>query len=229
MFRAEVWSQAGHLQRHGSPRVKKTVSRESYLLAFLYSRTGSDSKPGQPKKCNKRTFIRQFVCSQQGILTTPRSLLQKRPAQKKYRSDRILIPIPGRYPTATSCSAWMRALWQNGYVQDWVVRPRQKSQYYTRTPRVIGSFKLCRIQHFRRNTNPDLDPDPGFLMTKNWKKLQLKKSWYFKIQNCNLLFPRPPQRKSKLQKKPFCLRRKYPALQNVGFPSGILSPNRDDF
>jgi hypothetical protein len=29
-----------------------------------------------------------------------------------------------------------------------------------------------RIQHFRLNT----DPDPGLLMTKNWKKLQLKKN-----------------------------------------------------
>ncbi len=50
--------------------------------------------------------------------------------------------------------------------------------------RIRIHFIRIRIQHFRLNTDPDPDPDPiriqpGALMTKNWKKLQLKKNWIF--------------------------------------------------
>ncbi len=47
----------------------------------------------------------------------------------------------------------------------------------------IHLFRI-RIQHLRLNT----DPDPGFWWSKNWKKIYIKKIfWYYFIKNCNYL------------------------------------------
>ncbi len=56
--------------------------------------------------------------------------------------------------------------------------------------------------------NPDPNKDPGFW----WPKLETKYSWNFFLycfwsKNCNLLSPRPPERTSKMQKKPSALKR----------------------
>ncbi len=48
---------------------------------------------------------------------------------------------------------------------------------------------------------------------------QKKKFW---IKNYNLPIPRPPQRTSKLQKKPSALKRKHPELQNMKFLNFFL-------
>jgi hypothetical protein len=58
-------------------------------------------------------------------------------------------------------------------------------------------------------------------MTKNWKKLQLGKN-FVGTKNFNLPIPRPPQRTSKLQKKPSALKREHPALQNMKFLNFLL-------
>ncbi len=53
------------------------------------------------------------------------------------------------------------------------------------------------------------------LMTKNWKKCRAKILFF--IKNYNLLIFRPPERRSKLQKKPSALKREHPALQYMKF------------
>ncbi len=60
-----------------------------------------------------------------------------------------------------------------------------------------------RIQHFRLNTDPDLDPiriqgfdDQNFDKIYSWKKI-IKYSIYL-IKNCNLPIPKPPYRTPKL-------------------------------
>jgi hypothetical protein len=50
-------------------------------------------------------------------------------------------------------------------------------------------------------------------MTKNFKKITALKK-FFGIKNNNLPIPRPPQKTSKLQKKPSALKRGHPTLQN---------------
>ncbi len=58
---------------------------------------------------------------------------------------------------------------------------------------------------YRLNTHPD----PGCLWQKKIKKFITGKNFYiFLIKNCNLLIPRPPQRKSKLQEKPSVLKKR---------------------
>jgi hypothetical protein len=42
------------------------------------------------------------------------------------------------------------------------------------------------------------------------------------IKNYNLPIPRPPERMSKLQKKPLALKREDPALQNIKFTNFFL-------
>jgi hypothetical protein len=55
------------------------------------------------------------------------------------------------------------------------------------------------------------------LMTKNENNLQLKKLNLFWIKNHNLPIPRPPERMSKLQKKPSALKREHSELQHMKF------------
>ncbi len=66
----------------------------------------------------------------------------------------------------------------------------------------------------------------GF-MTKNWKKLQMKKCNIFLIKNCNLLIPWPPQRTSKLQEKPSALKREHQCSGSMTFWCGSGSGYSD--
>jgi hypothetical protein len=61
-------------------------------------------------------------------------------------------------------------------------------------------------------------------MTKNWKKLQQTNffKYFLGIKKYNLPIPRPPERTSKLQKKPSALKREHPALQNMKFRNLIF-------
>jgi hypothetical protein len=59
-------------------------------------------------------------------------------------------------------------------------------------------------------------------MTKNCKKLTVKKIKFFLIKNYNLPIARPPERTSKLQKKLSALKRKHPTLQNMQFLNFFL-------
>ncbi len=63
-----------------------------------------------------------------------------------------------------------------------------------------------------------IDPDPWVWWPKIEKNVQQNKKFnIFLIKNCNLPIPRPPQRRSKLQRKPSAFKRKHPALQNMKF------------
>ncbi len=66
--------------------------------------------------------------------------------------------------------------------------------------------------------HPDPDPASGSraLMTKNWKKITAEKKLIF------LPIPRPPQRTSKLQKKPLDLKIGHLTLQNMNFQNFFL-------
>jgi hypothetical protein len=93
--------------------------------------------------------------------------------------------------------------------------------------RIRIHFTRIRIQlkHFRLNTDPDPDPIriQGFKDQKWKKKLLLtKKLNFFWIKNYNLPIPRPPYRKSKLQKKPSALKRGHPTLQNMDLKKKLI-------
>jgi hypothetical protein len=62
--------------------------------------------------------------------------------------------------------------------------------------------------------DPDPDTIPGFDDQKK-KNCSWKFFNTFLINNCNLLFPRPPYRTNKRQEKPLALKREHPALQNM--------------
>jgi hypothetical protein len=81
--------------------------------------------------------------------------------------------------------------------------------------RIRIHFIRNRIQHFRPNTDPDLDPIriQGF----NDQKLQLKKMKFLLHQKLQFTIPKPPKRTYKLQKKPSALKRENPSLQNMKF------------
>ncbi len=73
---------------------------------------------------------------------------------------------------------------------------------------------MIRIQHFRLNTDPD--PDLIRIQGSNdqiLKKFTQKKNIkFFCMKTYNLPIPRPPERTSKLQKKPSAFKREHPAL-----------------
>jgi hypothetical protein len=84
--------------------------------------------------------------------------------------------------------------------------------YYCPVFRIRIHLIRIWIQHFRLNT----DPDPGFCWPKMGKNLQLKIHFVW-IKIYNLRIPRPPKRKSKIQKKLSALKREHPAIQNMKF------------
>jgi hypothetical protein len=72
-----------------------------------------------------------------------------------------------------------------------------------------------QLQHFRLNTGSKGPKIGGKLLMK----IKLNFFW---IKNYNSPIPRPPSRKSKLQKKPSALKRGQPTLQNWNFSKKFL-------
>ncbi len=92
-----------------------------------------------------------------------------------------------------------------------------------RGPRGIHKGKECCTQsiHITSVSDPaflaEYRSGSRVLVTKEWEKIcsWIKKLIFFYIKNCNLPIPRSPYRTSKLQKKPWALKREHPALQNM--------------
>jgi hypothetical protein len=73
----------------------------------------------------------------------------------------------------------------------------------------------------------DTDPDPEFQVSESgygsgsgYRGYKKSRKFFFIIKNCMLLFPRPPQRMCKLQKKPSALKREHPELKKMKFITG---------
>jgi hypothetical protein len=85
-------------------------------------------------------------------------------------------------------------------------------------PVLAGSFWIrfhwfrIRIKHFRPNTDPVSDPDPGF--NKNWKNLQLKKCDFF-YQIATYLFLGLHKRCPSFRRSLQPLRREHQTLHNM--------------
>ncbi len=85
--------------------------------------------------------------------------------------------------------------------------------------------KLFRYAHrcnYCVSDSFDTDPDPGFWRPKTEKNFSKKNKKKFWIKNYNLLIPRPPERKSKPQKRLSALKREHPALHNMKFLNFFL-------
>jgi hypothetical protein len=77
-----------------------------------------------------------------------------------------------------------------------------------------------RTQHFRLKyrSGSGSNPDPGVLMTKNWKQFKdEKKLNFFGIKNYNLPIPRASLKDVQITKEAFSSQKEHPALQNMIF------------